>query len=548
MRKWISRGVATAITAVLGVWINYLVMPAWNIRSAGMWGFVLLISIIASMIFVIFESISKDKNRKKYFEKYCVTLACVTVSVIVLVGMLICGITSSHMFNADNYHNIIDIEEGNFNEDIPKVSENIQISIVDVATATKVGDRTVGSIKNATWYEVDDEYNLIKYQGKYYRISELNYGGLFKYNKAKYDGIPGYVLVDAETQEAKYVELENPIRYSPSAHFSYLLKRHLRNQYPSYMFDKSFFEIDDEGKAYYITGVERPSIGVYGGKKVESFIITDASTGESKEYKTEDLPKWVDHAYSLDYLMRVTDNNQAYINGYWNSLFSQTGVNVTTYEYKGDEFDGYNTAINANGDIVFYTGVTPASGAESNLGFILANPRTGKITYYTCPGAEESSAQNAAQGLVQNLGYTATFPTILNVDGEETYLMFLKDKAGLVQRYALANIKDYTKVVQAETFEEALESYKEKIGTTVLGGSTEKDEIQLLEGIIQEIYQAQIEGCTYYYYIIEGSTELYMSSIKNSNKQVILKPTDKITIEYKQSSEKGVCLVTKITF
>ena len=546
MAKWISRGIATVITIAIGVWINYLAMPAWNIRSVGLWGFFAVMIGIAAVIFAIAEKKTEDWRSDSYFKEFGAALSSAAVLVIILVGMLICGLTSSHMFNADAYHNIISIEEGDFNSDIPKVSEGMQLSIVDVATAEKVGDRTIGSIKNATWYEVDDEYNLIKYQGKYYRISELNYGDLFKYDKAKNDGIPGYVLVDATTQEARYIELENPIQYSPSGHFSHLLKRHLRKQYPSYMFDKSFFEIDEDGKAYYITGVEKPTIGVYGGKVVESFIITNAHTGESKEYKTEDLPDWVDHAYSLDYLMRVTNKNQTYVNGFLNSCFSKTGINVTTYQYKNEEFDGYNTAIDASGDIVFYTGVTPASGAESNLGFILANPRTGKITYYTCPGAEESSAQNAAQGLVQNLGYTATFPTILNVDGEETYFMLLKDKAGLVQRYALANIKDYTKVVQAESFEETLKLYKAKIGAVEDDNSTE--EILTKEGIVQEIYQAEIDGCTYYYFVIEGNADLYMSSIKNSNKQVTLKTGDKISIEYKPSSEEGVYLVTKINF
>ena len=100
-----------------------------------------------------------------------------------------------------------------------------------------------------------------------------------------------------------------------------------------------------------------------------------------------------------------------------------------------------------------------ANNAETNIGFVLANPRTGEVCYYYCPGAEETSAMSAAEGLVQNLGYVSTFPTILNVDGEETYFMLLKDNAGLVQRYALCNIKNYAKVVEAETFEKALTLY-----------------------------------------------------------------------------------------
>lgn len=543
MFKVVVRSIAGVVTVLLGVWLNYLMMPAWNIRSAGMWGFLLLMLVIGVIAFAIAEAIIYNWD-DGYF--VCTGISGILTGIVLLV-MMIGGLTSCQMFNASNYHNMVEIEEGNFEQDIPTITEDTQVSIVDVETAQKLGDRTVGGIKNAAWYEVDNEYNLIKYQGGFYRISELNYGGLFKYGKAKYDGIPGYVIVNATTQEAKYVELEEPIRYSPSAHFSYKLERHLRNKYPSYMFGKAFFEIDDEGNPYYITSVETPTIGMFGGKKEKTFVITNACTGSSTTYKTDELPEWVDHAYDLEYLMRITEYNQSYINGWWNSFTSKTGVNTTTYQYHGNGFSGYNTAITSNGDIVFYTGVTPASTAESNIGFILASPRTGKITYYACAGAEESSAQQAAESLVQNLGYTATFPTILNVDGSETYFMLLKDKAGLVQRYALCNIKDYTKVVQAEDLESTLNLYKEKIGMKV-SEQPKEDEFLKAEGNIRNLYQAQIDGCTFYYFTIEGSNNLYMSSIKNGNKQVLLREGTKVYIEYVKSSEEGVFVVQKIQF
>ena len=333
------------------------------------------------------------------------------------------------------------------------------------------------------------------------------------------------------------------MKYSPSAHWSFDLKRHLRGQYPSYMFGEHFFEIDEKGNPYYITAVKKTTIGMFGGKKEESFIITNACTGESKEYKTEDLPEWVDHAYSLDYLMRAAKYNLSYVNGFWNSLFSKTNVLNTTYSYWST---GYNTAITADGDIVFYTGLTPASNAESNVGFILANPRTGVITRYTCSGAEESSAQASAESLVQDLEYEATFPTILNVDGEETYFMLLKDKAGLVQRYALCNVENYTKVVQADTLEEAVSQYLAKLEKE----DAEQDvvKIQKAEGRIQELYEAQVDGCTFYYFKFEGSDNLYMSSIKNSNKQVMLKIGTEVSIEFVPATEDTVFIVQKINF
>ena len=559
MKKTIWRLVGLAATVGIGAGINYLALPAWNLQSAGLWCFLFFVFLIGAGIQWFIEYLFVRDCYDYKAKDFVSTIIGGSLTAVMLIVLIVGGLTSAKMFNANKYQKMVEITDANFEEDVNRIENTSNISIVDMETAQSVGDRTVGSIKNATWYEVDNEYNLIKYQGEQYRISSLSYGGLFKFNRARYDGIPGYVLVNTSTQEAKFVELEDGIKYSPSAYWSFDLTRHLRNQYSSYLFGTSFFEIDEEGNPYWITAVKTPTIGLFGGKTEESFIITNACTGESEEYKTEDLPEWVDHAFDLDYLMTVASYNLKYKNGYWNSKFSKTGVLNTSYSYQsgrdtdgdGDtdvRFEGYNTTITSNGDIVFYTGLTPASTAESNVGFILANPRTGVITRYTCSGAEESSAAASAESLVQDLKYVATFPTIMNVDGHETYFMLLKDKAGLVQRFALCNVENYTKVVQADTLEEALRLYRVKIGTTEYADKPQTEETLKKEGNIQNLYQAQLDGCTYYYFTLEGSTDLYMSSIKNSNKQVMLKVGTKVTIEYSKTSEEGVYKVSKIQF
>ena len=543
MKNIVKQIICVVIVLAIALVINYLVLPAWNFKSIGMWSFVLGISLIWLTVQSIFDEV--------FYKKYTGTKMAGIVIGLVLLVIIIGGISSWQLFNANKYQNLVSIEEGNFEEDINPVQNVENLSIVDMETAERLGDRTVGSIKNSAWFEVDDEYNLIEYNGQLYRISALNYGSFFKAQKAKKDGIPGYVLVNTSTQEAKYVELENGIKYSPSAYFSYDLRRHLRGQYPSFMFGKSYFEIDEQGNPYYITAVTNPTIGLFGGVKEESFVITDACTGESKEYTVNELPEWVDHAYSLDYLMRASEYNLKYVNGFWNSVFSKTNVVKTTYSFNDSDeeteenFAGYNTAITADGEIVFYTGLTPASNAESNVGFILANTRTGVIKRYTCAGAEESSAMSSAESLVQDLKYVATFPTIINVNGEETYFMLLKDKAGLVQRFALCNVANYTKVVQASTLKEAIDLYLTKLGSESL---KEDGETKNIEGTITKLYEAQIDGSTYYYFTIEYSDNLYMSSIKNNNKQVTLSVGTKVAVEYISTDEAGVFLVKSIKF
>ena len=549
--KIVWRIVGIIFAVLVGMVINYFALPAWNIQSAGLWLFVLIEVIIAFVFQAAIEFF--------FDEEFTVTKIGAISTAVIVVAFIVCGLTGAKIFNASNYQKMVTIEEGDFEKDINPVQNVSNISIVDMETAESVGDRTVGSIENSAWYEVDNEYNLIKYQGQQYRISPLNYGGLFKFGEASKRGIPGYVLVNTQTQDAQYVELSEGMQYSPSAYWDKDLRRHLRGQYPSYVFGNHYFEIDEEGNPFWITSVKTSSIGVFGGKREDSFILTNAITGESDEYTVADLPEWVDHAFDLQYLMDVAGYNLEYKDGFWNSFTSQTGVLKTTYEFRskkrdsdGDEkedtpFAGYNTAITSDGDIVFYTGLTPASKAESNVGFLLANPRTGVIKKYTCSGAEESSAAASAESLVQDLKYVATFPTILNVNGNETYFMLLKDKAGLVQRYALCNVKNYTKVVQATTLEEAVEQYKKKLGVTT-ETANETEETLKAEGTIKNLYQAQLDGCTYYYFTLDDKTDLYMSSIKNSNKQVMLTEGTKVKIEYKDTSEKGVFAVTSIQF
>ena len=556
------------ITSLIGLGLNYLFLVPATLESSDEWFFLTFLLFVATGISWLFSFI-RERIKDEYFndtiKNYIVTFILLAVWILSLLIWLITGMTGWKMFNAERYSNLISIESCSFEQDIQEVDVNNMI-ITDVKTARKLGDRTLGSVKNSSWYEVDNEYNLISIDGEYYRISPLNYGGLFKYFSAKNTGIPGYVLVNAKTQETKYVELDNAMNYSPSARFEKNLTRHMRDQYPQYMFGKSFFEVDDEGSPYWITGVKTKQIGVMGAPIVTSAIITDAVTGESKEYSIDKLPEWVDHVYSIDDLMEVVDWHYSLANGYFN--FSDTGVYKTSYSYRDNDskkdeseytpFEGYNSVISKNGQIWFYTGITPANNAETIIGFILASPKTGEVRFYSVEGAEESSAQSSAEGLVQNLNYSASFPTIINVDGIETYFMTLKDSGGLIKKYALCNVKDYTKVVESNGIAEAIKSYKLMMGTLDMKNLEVIDESissevlseKNIEGIIKEVREAEVDGNTQYYFTLEDAGDIvFMSTIKNSNLQPMkLVVGNNVTIRYRESEETGIAIVTKISF
>ena len=565
--------IAGGVTAVSGFVIHYLALPAWSFHSAGLWWYIFGLIVIFVATLIICFAIDDDESIH------------VVISLLVLgvysVVFIVCGIASSKMCNAHKLHDIAQVTVKDYKadddssdfKDLTVIENQENIPLVDMDTAITLGDKKIAGIPHASWYDVDNEYNLIQYRGEYYRLSTIDYADdFFKWNKAQYDGVPGYVLVPVTpengivTQEAILVTLEQPIIYTPNAYWSKDLRRHLRNQYPSYIFDRSFMEIDEEGIPYWVTGIMTPTAGLFGGKVVNSFILTNAQTGASEEYAIENAPEWIDHIYSLNYLMDVAYWHYGYGNGYLNNTFGQANVLRTSYFHRdarqqaesnsgGDSeakkfahFYGYSSIVDKDGEICFYTGLTAANKAESNLGWLVIDTSTGKMTQYNLVGAEESSAQGAVEQLVQEKGFQATFPLPVNIAGEPSYLMCLKGKAGLVQSYAICSMYNYSIAVEAETLPKAIAKYQAKLtGTEVpeMTGTVTTvpvGDVQTGSGKISEIYTAELNGTTQFYYVING--ELYRSAITVDERQILLNKGESISFEYYVSGD--IRVITKI--
>ena len=171
---------------------------------------------------------------------------------------------------------------------------------------------------------------------------------------------------------------------------------------------------------------------------------------------------------------------------------------------------------------------------------------------YDCVGAEESSAMESAEALVQNYNYVASYPFIVNVNGIETYLIALKDKTGTNKSFALVNVKNYTISTQASSKEDAIKQYidimnKKGVDTTeTTNNDTHETENNNITAKITAIYTVSEEGTTYYYYTLEGYDKLFISSILNNRNQVKLNVGDSITVTVKPSDE--YYTITRIEF
>ncbi|MBS6367141.1 MAG: CvpA family protein, partial [Clostridiales bacterium] len=441
--------------------------------------------------------------------------------VVVLLGML----SSAVFFRAEAYSNLISTETSDFATDVTEISFD-QIPMLDSASANVLTNRKLGELSDlVSQFEVDASSAQINYQNRPVRVTYLNYGDFFKWWANRAEGIPAYMITDMVTQEVTVVRLEEGMHYSPSELFNHNLMRHLRFQYPTLMFSDVNFEIDEEGHPWWIASVVDKTIGLFGGTDVVGAVLLDAVTGESVYCDVADVPTWVDRVYNAELIIEQYDYHGLYIDGFWNSIFGQTGCTATT--------EGYNY-IAQDDDVWLYTGITSVVGDQSNIGFILVNQRTKEAKYYAIAGAEEYSAMNSAQGAVQQYGYQATFPLLLNVSGQPTYFMALKDSSSLVKMYAMVNVQQYqivatgSSVMACETaYISQLQENNIEVDDSVLVDESLRFEAQ---GVISDIRSAVLDGTTYYYFRLENDPTYYRISAAACEAAIVANVGDTVTI------------------
>lgn len=439
-----------------------------------------------------------------------------------IIFMLGASLLGHQFFNAARYRDLITITDGDFTTDVSELHMS-QIPVVDRDTASRLGSRKLGEMTElVSQFEIEENYTQINYKASPYRVTPLTYADPVKwlYNMSK--GLPAYITVDMVTQETNLVWLENGMRYSPGEYFFRNIYRHLRFQYPTKMFETVSFEIDEEGTPYWVAPTISYRIGWWDGKDINGAVLVNAVTGESQYYEKDQVPDWIDQLYASDMIIKQLDDNGRFQNGFFNSIFGQRNVRRTTY--------GYNYLAIDN-DVYLYTGMSSVTADESNIGFVLVNLRTKDTKFYTVPGATEYSAMESAKGQVQHLGYSATFPLLLNISDRPTYFISLKDAAGLVKMYAFVDVKQYQIVGTGSTVDEAKLNYRQALNLE----DTEPlvpEEILKQSGSIDAIADVVVGGNTCYYFTLTGSDTVYIAMVATSDRIPFLQAGDRISFSY----------------
>lgn len=426
------------------------------------------------------------------------------------------------------------VETGEFTTDIEELSFD-QIPLLDRDSATLLGNRKMGSMVDmVSQFEVDELYSQINYQDRPVRVSPLKYADIIKWFNNNGEGIPAYIKIDMATQNTELVKLDEGMKYTTSDHFNRNIYRHLRFKYPTYIFNDLSFEIDEEGTPYWICPVKKFNIGLFGGETIGRVVLCNAITGETQDYAIEDAPQWIDRAYSADLLVELYDYYGTLKHGFINSVFGQKDCLKTT--------DGYNY-LAIDDDVWVYTGVTSITGDQSNVGFVLMNQRTMETRFYEVEGATEDSAMSSAEGQVQNLKYKATFPLLLNISGEPTYFIALKDDAGLVKMYAMVNVQKYQIVAVGDTVSECEEAYTDLMYENGISSAVEDTrDILTVKAPIAKIAQGVVDGNSHFYVMVEGSGEIFDIPVTDFIDIIRYDVGDEVTIEYRKGEQTNTVL------
>ena len=292
---------------------------------------------------------------------------------------------------------------------------------------------------------------------------------------------------------------------------TYNIKKHKLTNSDSFAFDM-------DGAFWVVPTFKFSGVGLK--RDVCGVVIFNPITGESDYYDVSSVPTWVDNVYKADVILEQVNDWGKYKNGFWNSKFGQKNVVATT--------EGYNYMA-MNDDVYLYTGITSLASDESNIGFILTNMRTKETKFYGVPGAEEYSAMASSEGQVQQMGYVSTFPLLINLNNRPTYLMSLKDNAGLVKMYAFVDVVDYQKVVVSDVslgIREASRAYLSKMGFN----DVNLDKLTIKDITIASIKSYSVNGNSVFY-IVDTKEKKYSVEIGvNSNKLPFLGVGDTITI------------------
>lgn len=475
------------------LWIGFIPTMAWGFFG---WITVTLLALIVAAVTEAIMGQYDDDGPKVWFST--------TFLFALIFGVILPLSTTWSAFHAERYRALLGtVEEKEVNSVMSPISPE-NVAIVDPETAHRLADKSLGLSEKMIGSQVDvGPLELQKVGHKLYYVAPLLHSGFWKWMSNGDVGTNGYVMVSAtDERDVRLVQQINdkPVRivYQPEAYMGQDLERHVYfNGHKSIGMTEFSFEIDDAGKPYYVISLYENTIG-FAGSNVTGICLVDVETGEMKDYTIADAPKWVDRIEPHDFVDTQIDDWGYLVHGWWNPNNNER-VKAT---------EGGSLVYGDDGNCYFYIGIQSVGNNQSSIGFMMINSRTKHAIYYKQAGATEVAAMSSAQGKVSEKRYQAAYPRPYNIDGKWTYVMALKDEAGLIKGVAMVSVQEYTIVGVGDDVKSAMRAYKSAWnGTGNAVSFTPQASTFSFDGVVDRFTADVRGGNTYYYFTVRDEPQ-----------------------------------------
>ncbi|MBY6036538.1 hypothetical protein KUV80_07735 [Fictibacillus nanhaiensis] len=451
-----------------------------------------------------------------------------TASLVITVFLLTAG-----LFNAEEKYETSKMKE---KTEIETFDEKETPASVPPKFARNKMRKSFGQVPNTSYYELGN-LQIQKINGEYVYIAPVEFSGFFKWWNGEVT--PGYFTLSATDSSANPKFTKSEMAYTPSSFFNKNMERHMRSQFPEYIFyGEPQLEIDDEGKPFYIRSYGE-FISARNGFKVQGIVVVDPKSGQTKDYDLKDVPSFIDGAVSPETVSLQNSYYGNYVHGFWNSKFGKKDVKLPSDE--GTEAN-VSPIFDENGDMYYFTDFTsPKEGVDSMLGYSLTNARTGEATFYT-GNLEESymDSQGALQIIQKKFiekRWDGEMPVLYNFYGEASWLTPVLDSNGFLQNYFIVSAANPEISAFANTPNAALKQYKTALqrGGGSVDGSSDAEE-QQIKGTILRVYKEKSGDYTTVTFLLDNR-QSYMVSSEISPLSIYLKEGDKVDVTYLNTGE-----------
>jgi hypothetical protein len=455
------------------------------------------------------------------------------VGIAVLIPLAL-WVTTGALFRAQDYYQMGHVKVAQSGAEALSEADIHAIVVVPEETARNKARQVVGQY--GSQFRVGNFY-LQRYQGQLIWAAALEPDSWLTQLNAGTS--PGYVIVSAtdETAPARLVT-GYKMKYTQDGFFGQWLPRAIRSKYPDAVFSEFSFELDEQGRPYWVGSAAHYEIGL-NAARVDSVILVDPETGDSQRVPLSEMPDWVDQAVPEHLAADYAHWWGQYELGFWNAQFTQRGVKkLTNVSSEGRSMVGVN---GTTGHFYYFSGMTSSNSKDTSLiGYMLVDARTGEMIFHQVPGiSSEENIGRVVENEFKAQKYVAGYPLPYNIYGRFTWVVPVLDSHENGQLMAVALVsEDATTVASGKNLTDALRLYKARMSGKKGAGPTDTATLLKLSGTVDRIAQATDQGTSVYYMVlVEKPGKVFTAPLGLSPHLTVTKPGDKVVLEYAETNE-----------